>query len=664
MIRYIVGVAIRLAVDLGLHYEDGKDVGVDLGDSVSHTNENAVRERGRREYIRDLRRRLWWCTYSFDRLTSVCVGRPFGISDQVITTEFPSLLGDEYITSSGFLEPPPDLLEPTYKLVAHHYFRLRLLQSEILQVLQFQQAQIARAGGQNSRNPYMHTYLPSPFLSRYENFRSWRIDIDKRLYEWKTSAPTKRETGVAFSTEFLDLNYWQAIVMLYRQSLSVPAMFEGEYNTAKEVDSPTVHNVELREDEDRVYLKVAEAGQRILRLYRQLHIVGVVNYTYLATHHLFMAGISYLYAIWHSPIVRSRLVRVAPLSEETMLTSEQTMDEVDFTILAATSVFTDLIEKCPPAEACRDAFDRTAKATLKMANSTGGFGQVPSPQGHKRRGSRGSLDDRLNWSSRNDTAAGRNPRHQPRMSTDYSSQRSAPSQYDRQVDVYSTIAASSTGAQLPPLHQNAAKRFRISTSTGEGDGSSLPLLRQPASQNQARSTASSNDTGLSPDGTARDPNLMPSPSQQTPPSLQQNLSSPSLSNNTASTATLNSAVPTFYPQPPVPSLVNFSNLQGMDFLQSLPGMNQDGSGGDFGQQADTQMDLNFGLGWEGLHHDFSDGQQLDLFDGFFFGDQRGGGGGGGGGAVGMGMGMDGTGARLGIDVDGRGGLTPKNEGSL
>ncbi len=31
----------------------------------------------------------------------------------------------------------------------------------------------------------------------------------------------------------------------------------------------------------RVYLKVAEAGQRILRLYRQLHLQGLVNYTYL-----------------------------------------------------------------------------------------------------------------------------------------------------------------------------------------------------------------------------------------------------------------------------------------------------------------------------------------------------------------------------------------------
>ena len=308
---YIIGVAVRLAVDLGLHYEDGKaiEVGLEADDKKETPEqlERSARERGRREWVRDFRRRLWWCTYSFDRLVSTCVGRPFGITDQVITTEFPSLLDDEYITPSGF-NPPATGTQFSYKHVTYHYIRLRLLQSEILQVLQHQQAQVARAGGANQRNPYMHTSLPSPFLSKFDSFRSWRIDIDKRLWEWKSSAPTKRETGVGFSLEFLELNYWQCVIMLYRQSLSVPPMFEGEYNTSDEVQSPSVHNIELREDEERVFLKVAEAGQRILRLYRQLHRVHLVNYTFLATHHLFMAGISFLYAIWHSPIVRSRLV--------------------------------------------------------------------------------------------------------------------------------------------------------------------------------------------------------------------------------------------------------------------------------------------------------------------------------------------------------------------
>lgn len=77
-------------------------------------------------------------------------------------------------------------------------------------------------------------------------------------------------------------------------------------------------------------------------------------------------GISFLYAIWHSPRVRSRL----------------SMDEVDFTILAATSVLGDLVDKCPPAEACRDAFERMSRATVQMCLS-GGHGPMSaiSPSG-------------------------------------------------------------------------------------------------------------------------------------------------------------------------------------------------------------------------------------------------------------------------------------------
>jgi len=83
---YIVGVAVRLAVDLGLHYEDG--VGIDGSASDDQRARNVevkeegytttgagsgkidAKERGRRQWVRDLRRRLWWCVYSLDRLVS------------------------------------------------------------------------------------------------------------------------------------------------------------------------------------------------------------------------------------------------------------------------------------------------------------------------------------------------------------------------------------------------------------------------------------------------------------------------------------------------------------------------------------------------------------------------------------------------------------------
>ncbi|PGH28119.1 hypothetical protein AJ80_00009 [Polytolypa hystricis UAMH7299] len=371
---YIVGVAVRLAIDLGLHYEDG--TGLDsIGEHDLLSRQLASQadasgnpkpklkikldsgERGRREWMRDLRRRLWWCVYCFDRLVSTCVGRPFGITDQVITTEFPSLLDDEYITKKGFRKPPADNT-PSYKHVAHHYIKLRLLQSEIQQVLQFRQAKMVRNGGKNQSNAYMHTKLPSPFLQNFDSFRAWRQDVDRRLLEWKDSAPTKEKNGVQFSVEFLELNYWQALIMLYRQSLTVPEQLARGLSPAEDVSSPSFSNTEDEEDEDDIYWKVAAAGREVLRIYRRLHRIHLVNYTYLATHHLFMAGISFLYAIWHSPAVRIRL----------------TFDDVDTTILAGTSVLEDLMKKCPPAEACRDAFKRMSDETIKMCLSTTGFG--------------------------------------------------------------------------------------------------------------------------------------------------------------------------------------------------------------------------------------------------------------------------------------------------
>ncbi|KAJ5764948.1 hypothetical protein N7520_004507 [Penicillium odoratum] len=370
---YIVGVAMRLAVDLGLHYEDG--VGLETSKDGNQIQSRIdARERGRREWIRDLRRRLWWCVYSFDRLVATCVGRPFGISDQAISTEFPSMMDDKYITKSGLLTPPDGA--PTYKHVAFHYFKLRLLQSEIHDVLQYQQARAVRRRATDSAIILPHAELTSPFLQGFDSFRSWRHDVHRRLVEWNESAPTRPDTGVRFSIELLELNYWQAIILLYQQSLTVPAELAGELTPADDVSSPSFSNPDDGDEEDHVYLNVAEAGQKVIRIYRQLHRVRLVNYTYLATHHIFMAGISFLYAIWYSPLVRSRL----------------SLDEVDFTVLAATSVLGDLMHKCPPAEACRDAFERMSKATVQMCLSTTGFGsQVDMSRVHAGSHASGSL---------------------------------------------------------------------------------------------------------------------------------------------------------------------------------------------------------------------------------------------------------------------------------
>ncbi|KKA29636.1 hypothetical protein TD95_000675 [Thielaviopsis punctulata] len=572
---YIVGVAVRLAVDLGLHYEDGTDLDQPQSSDLKRSLDETARERGKRMYIRDMRRRLWWCTYSLDRLVSTCVGRPFGVSDLLITTEFPSSMDDRYITPTGFIEPP-DIPEPSYKNVSLHYLRLRLLQSEILQVLQFNQARVARENGQNLNNPHIHSHLMSPFLARFESFRSWRIDIDRRLFQWRELAPRREETGVAFSTEFLELNYWQAIILLYRQSLSVPAMFESEYNTSREVNSPASFQAELVEDEDRIYVKVAEAGQRILRIYRQLHLNSLVSYTYLSTHHLFMAGISYLYAIWHSPVVRSRL----------------TMDEVDFTVLAAKSVFTDMIDKCPPAETCRDAFDRTAKATIKMVNSQGGFGMPLNKRPRRYRHAR-------DWHSVSDM---------PLFSS--TPVPAVPASGSASLQRAQGSTASSAGFSMDMSVADALSSPSLSAG---GDGCASPQFSQPrtgfeAAEPMGAATGVMSgivSVGMSPreTGTPLDSSLMNN-GQVTP---QTGPAAGNSANGFMSAAQSFSAG------------MEYSPLD-MDFLRSLPP-----GAPDMGPLDQVPLNLGFGLNWDGIMcHDYSDGsaQQVNIFDNFFFGGQQ------------------------------------------
>ncbi len=58
---YITGVAVRLAVDLGLHYEDGSELGESEDEHGDASIQNAHAGKwGRRQWMQDLRRRLWW----------------------------------------------------------------------------------------------------------------------------------------------------------------------------------------------------------------------------------------------------------------------------------------------------------------------------------------------------------------------------------------------------------------------------------------------------------------------------------------------------------------------------------------------------------------------------------------------------------------------------
>ena len=254
---------MRLAVDLGLHQEAPRE----------HAP-SPVAEDDTLDHLRNTKRRLWWSTYSLDRLVSVSVGRPFSISDQDISTPMPT-------------ETPqsPDAVPMRCDQVAQHFIRLRILQSQVL----------ARKKGSQNR---LHSHTKDG-----AHIAPWVQELEQRLNNWRLAAPAKDTTGVAFPKAMVEFYYWQSIIVLYQRCVSTNDLL-GEVRGVKAEGGTT----ELPDHEDTRYLKVAEAGQKLLRMYRQRHLAGCIKYTYSSAYYLLRVCILYLHAVAVSQAVRSRFV--------------------------------------------------------------------------------------------------------------------------------------------------------------------------------------------------------------------------------------------------------------------------------------------------------------------------------------------------------------------
>ncbi|KAI1330829.1 hypothetical protein F5Y16DRAFT_317440 [Xylariaceae sp. FL0255] len=114
-VYYVIGLAIRLSQQLGL--ADEKTI------TLSATDPMAL----------DMRRRLSWIIISFELGLSQTMGRPNGFakSDDIVDLKWFETVPDSNISEEGIIPGPPD----ERKLIAIHFFKMRLLQAEIRRFL-------------------------------------------------------------------------------------------------------------------------------------------------------------------------------------------------------------------------------------------------------------------------------------------------------------------------------------------------------------------------------------------------------------------------------------------------------------------------------------------------------------------------------------------------
>ncbi|KAL1859409.1 hypothetical protein Plec18170_002525 [Paecilomyces lecythidis] len=171
----LTGIALRLCVDMGIHWE---------GCTIAGKDPKEI----------DTQRQYFWTIYRLDRLLSITLGRPYGITDNLVKVEYPSECAE--------LSRDERCLPCAEKVTSNHLTRIYELESEIKQVL------------------YNRWKAPSLAYPEPDNTK-WRPHMNRRLEAWYANIPKPEEVD---SGEKLPPRAWwealysNALLLLHRPS--------------------------------------------------------------------------------------------------------------------------------------------------------------------------------------------------------------------------------------------------------------------------------------------------------------------------------------------------------------------------------------------------------------------------------------------------------------
>ncbi|KIW62142.1 hypothetical protein PV04_10343 [Phialophora macrospora] len=284
---HLTGFALRLCIDVGLHFEN----------DLQRLDIDPV--------VLDERRRLWYCTYHFDRLLCITLGRPFSILDESTQVQLPN----PWTGCRQCLERTRSSDYDIHVQRAHnHLFTLAKLESEIKHV-------------QHTRVWVPKLAYPRP------NWTVWLQDIQPRLQEWQATIPEPAKAqplSIFASQSYWDVVYNNAILLLYRPQAG------SMYQSAEELSI------------------IYEAAAKVIAGLKVLQREGRVEMLWKSVHHLFMAGLGVVYALWQSKDIRDK----NPVSKSISI------------LQSCASTLSAMSETFRGATGCRDAFNSLSSATI------------------------------------------------------------------------------------------------------------------------------------------------------------------------------------------------------------------------------------------------------------------------------------------------------------
>lgn len=238
---HLTGIALRLAVDIGLHWETQ---GLCQDMDPDSLNE---------------RRRLWYSTYQLDRVLCITLGRPFGIIDESMRVQLPSPGSRQRTVHHEMHE-----FDMHNQRAYNHLFAMSKLESEIKHV-------------QHSQSWSLTIAYPRP------DYPAWLQDILPRLQEWYATIPPlskAHQSSIFAYRAYWDVIYNNSIILLYRPNSAVQHPAADALSASFDACCNLISSMKILQRE------------------------GKIDIPWKSVHHLFIAGLGVIYSLWYSAEIR------------------------------------------------------------------------------------------------------------------------------------------------------------------------------------------------------------------------------------------------------------------------------------------------------------------------------------------------------------------------
>ena len=351
---HLIGVAARTCLELGLHRASAYAL-PDGQDSSPAVSESAWAQKSEEM---EIKRRCFWSMVALDRVTSLALGRPFAIQLDDIEVDLPV---HEPSTS---IPPQSSLSEAEYGTphwhlatsIFAHIVRYRLICGKIMTSLHRYSKHASSVDHSAVRE------------SLSQELQDWLVQTaDLPLVPSQSAQPASPARVSSFrSEEWYRLLYHNGMLMLFRPS---PCLNDATRNSA-------------------ALQHIFDSSRESINLYATLHRSRRMNYSWITMHAVFMAGLSYIYALRN----HFQALRTASSSSEggpaeehkATLQTNPSINQVVNDTRSCSKVLVAVSERWDLARTCSELFDRLSDAVVSdVVEARSAVPPTPGPVHHQ-----------------------------------------------------------------------------------------------------------------------------------------------------------------------------------------------------------------------------------------------------------------------------------------